>query len=156
MADIHFYFDPVCPFCWMTSKWVRTVQAQRGYSVDWRFISLRILNASVDYDAEFPPEYEAGHTAGLRLLRVAARARAEHGRVHGGVIVYGRVQGEKAHALAGQGQRLAVGIAVDRVRIDRGQERHLHPAVDQLAVRLVGNDVDRVAVPGLFFAQERC
>ena len=28
----------------------------------------------------FPPEYEAGHTAGLRLLRVAARARAEHGR----------------------------------------------------------------------------
>jgi len=80
MADIHFYFDPVCPFCWMTSKWVRTVQAQRGYSVDWRFISLRILNASVDYDAEFPPEYEAGHTAGLRLLRVAARARAEHGR----------------------------------------------------------------------------
>ena len=34
----------------------------------------------MDYDAQFPPEYEAGHTAGLRLLRVAARARAEHGR----------------------------------------------------------------------------
>lgn len=79
-ADIHFYFDPVCPFCWMTSKWVRTVQAQRGYAVDWRFISLRLVNATVDYDAQFPPEYEAGHTAGLRLLRVAARARAEHGR----------------------------------------------------------------------------
>lgn len=56
------------------------VQAQRGYSVDWRFISLRQINASVDYDAHFPPEYEAGHTAGLRLLRVAAKARAEHGR----------------------------------------------------------------------------
>ncbi|NKQ55643.1 DsbA family protein [Amycolatopsis sp. K13G38] len=79
-ADIHFYFDPVCPFCWMTSKWVRTVQAQRGYRVDWRFISLRLVNATVDYEAQFPPEYEAGHTAGLRLLRVAARARAEHGR----------------------------------------------------------------------------
>ena len=79
-ADINFYFDPVCPFAWMTSKWVRLVQEQRAYTVDWRFISLRQINAEVDYDAHFPPEYEAGHTAGLRLLRVAAKARAEHGR----------------------------------------------------------------------------
>ena len=56
------------------------VAAQRDYSVDWRFISLRILNSHIDYASHFPPEYEAGHTAGLRLLRVAARVRAEHGR----------------------------------------------------------------------------
>ena len=73
--------------------------------------------------------------------------------MHGGVVVHGRVQGEKAHTLAGQGQRLAVGVAVDRVGIERGQKRHLHPAVDQLAVRLVGDDVDRVAVARLLFAQ---
>lgn len=78
-ADIHFYFDPVCPFCWLTSKWVRMVQAERDLSVDWRFISLRLINEHIDYDAHFPPEYEAGHTAGLRLLRVAARARHEDG-----------------------------------------------------------------------------
>ncbi len=78
--DLHFYFDPVCPFAWMTSKWVRMVAAEREYSVDWRFISLRILNAHIDYAAHFPPEYEQGHTAGLRLLRVAARVRSEHGR----------------------------------------------------------------------------
>jgi hypothetical protein len=78
-ADVAFYADPVCPFCWMTSKWVRTVAARRAYRVDWRFISLRLVNAHVDYASHFPPEYEAGHTAGLRLLRVAARARAEHG-----------------------------------------------------------------------------
>lgn len=85
-ADIRFYFDPICPFAWMTSKWVRQVQAQRDYTVDWRFISLRLINADVDYDAQFPPEYEAGHTAGLRLLRVAARARAEHGRESVGTL----------------------------------------------------------------------
>ena len=79
MADLRFYFDPVCPFAWMTSKWVRMVSAQRDHRVEWRFISLRLLNAHVDYAAQFPPEYEAGHTAGLRLLRVAARARVEHG-----------------------------------------------------------------------------
>jgi len=79
-ADINFYFDPVCPFAWMTSKWVRMVMAQREYTVDWRLISLRQLNAHIDYDTHFPPEYEAGHTAGLRLLRVIDRARTEHGR----------------------------------------------------------------------------
>ena len=79
-ADIRFYFDPVCPFAWLTSKWVRMVQAQRDYTVDWRFISLRMINAAVDYDSHFPAGYEAGHTAGLKLLRVAARTRAEHGR----------------------------------------------------------------------------
>ncbi|MDQ3384295.1 MAG: hypothetical protein M3519_11025, partial [Actinomycetota bacterium] len=61
----------------MTSKWVRLVQSQRDYSVDWRFISLRLVNSEVDYDSQFPPEYEAGHTAGLRLLRVLHRARSE-------------------------------------------------------------------------------
>jgi 2-hydroxychromene-2-carboxylate isomerase len=80
VADLHFYFDPVCPFAWLASRWVRTVSAQREYEVDWRFISLRLLNAHVDYAAQFPPDYEAGHTAGLRLLRLAARTREEHGR----------------------------------------------------------------------------
>jgi 2-hydroxychromene-2-carboxylate isomerase len=78
--DLHFYFDPVCPFAWMTSKWVREVALQREYRVDWRFISLRILNANVDYATHFPAYYEEGHTAGLKLLRVAAKARAGHGR----------------------------------------------------------------------------
>jgi hypothetical protein len=79
-ADIHFYFDPVCPFAWMTSKWVRMVAGQRDYTVDWRFISLWMINSGIDYDSHFPAGYEEGHTSGLRLLRVAARARAEHGR----------------------------------------------------------------------------
>ena len=77
---LHFYFDPVCPFAWMTSKWVRMVAAQRDYRVDWRFISLRLLNANVDYATHFPEHYEDEHTAGLRLLRVFARLRSEHGR----------------------------------------------------------------------------
>jgi 2-hydroxychromene-2-carboxylate isomerase len=80
MADLHFYFDPICPFAWITSKWVRRVAAQRSYSVEWRFISLRLVNAGMDYAAQFPADYEAGHRSGLHLLRVAARVRAEHGQ----------------------------------------------------------------------------
>lgn len=78
-ADINFYFDPVCPFAWMTSKWVRMVRESRDYRVEWKFISLRLLNSHIDYASHFPPEYEAGHTAGLRLLRVAASIRRDHG-----------------------------------------------------------------------------
>ncbi|MCE3556181.1 hypothetical protein LWC33_32660 [Pseudonocardia sp. RS11V-5] len=79
MPDLRFYFDPACPFAWLTSKWVRTVQRRRAYEVEWRFVSLRLLNAHIDYESHFPEGYEAGHTAGLRLLRLAARAREEHG-----------------------------------------------------------------------------
>lgn len=79
-ADLEFFWDPVCPFAWITSRWVNKVVAQTGYSVDWRFISLRILNKDRDYATDFPPEYEQGHTAGLRMLRVAAKIRAELGR----------------------------------------------------------------------------
>jgi hypothetical protein len=61
-------------------QWVGLVMAKRDYTVDWRFISLRMINSAVDDDSQFPPGNEAGHTAGLRQLRVAARVRAEYGR----------------------------------------------------------------------------
>jgi 2-hydroxychromene-2-carboxylate isomerase len=80
MPDIEFYWDPICPFAWVTSRWVDKVATQRGLDVDWRFISLRILNEDRDYAAEFPPEYLDLHTRGTRMLRVAAAARAAHGR----------------------------------------------------------------------------
>ena len=78
--DIEFFWDPVCPFAWITSRWVLKVAEQTDYAVDWRFISLRVLNKERDYARDFPPEYEHGHTAGLRMLRTAAAVRAEIGR----------------------------------------------------------------------------
>lgn len=78
--DINFYFDPVCPFAWLTSRWVNKVAAQKDYRVDWRFISLRLLNSHIDYDAHFPENYEDGHNAGLFMLRVCAAVRAAEGR----------------------------------------------------------------------------
>ncbi len=78
--DIQFHFDPVCPFAWITSRWVNKVAAQREYAVDWQFISLRLLNSHIDYNTHFPEGYEDGHNAGLRMLRVAAKARQDHGR----------------------------------------------------------------------------
>ena len=152
-ADLRFYFDPVCPFAWMTSKWVRMVTAQRDYRVEWRLISLRLLNAHVDYDAQFPSDYEAGHTAGLRLLRVAARVRAEHGQpslgrfylacgervFEGEPLADSGVPGTAAfvrEVLVGAGLPVELAEALD----DEGRDAELRAETDE-ALALTGKDV---------------
>jgi 2-hydroxychromene-2-carboxylate isomerase len=79
MADVDFFWDPVCPWAWLTSRWVLEVARQRELDVDWRFIALRIVNEERDYEKAFRPGYERGHMRGLELLRVAAAAREAHG-----------------------------------------------------------------------------
>ena len=78
-ADVEFFWDPVCPFAWLTSRWLVQVAEARDLSIDWRFICLRFINEHRDYDAEFPPGYIDFHTSGLHLLRVAAAVRASEG-----------------------------------------------------------------------------
>ena len=105
--DIEFFWDPVCPFAWITSRWVEKVAAQTGYRVDWRFISLRLLNRHKDYATDFPPDYEHFHGAGLRMLRVAAKVRAEMGREQMGPLyaAYGQAYWEQEKG-SGMRQRL--------------------------------------------------
>lgn len=79
-ADVEFFWDPVCPWAWLTSRWVCEVAEQRNLTVDWRFISLRLLNKAKDYEKDFPAGYIAGHGSGLKLLRVAAAIREAEGR----------------------------------------------------------------------------
>ena len=77
--DIEFFWDPVCPCAWQTSRWLRRVAQLRGLTVDWRFINLSILNEERDYDNEFPEGYRESHDRGRRMLRVAAAVRAAEG-----------------------------------------------------------------------------
>ena len=65
--DIEFFWDPVCPFAWQTSRWLRRVAQLRGLTVDWRFINLSILNEERDYDDEFPEGYRESHDRGRRM-----------------------------------------------------------------------------------------
>ncbi len=76
---IEFFWDPVCPFAWMTSRWLRRVAALRDIEVEWRFINLSILNEERDYETEFPEGYRESHNRGRRMLRVAAAVRADAG-----------------------------------------------------------------------------
>ncbi|MYH72692.1 MAG: hypothetical protein F4153_08990 [Acidimicrobiia bacterium] len=84
-ADIEFFWDPICPFAWLTSRWVTDVARQRDYSVDWRLICLSILNEDSDYD-NFPEGYRDLHNKGRRMLRVAQAVREEHGPAAAGEL----------------------------------------------------------------------
>lgn len=75
MNKIEFFFDPVCPFAWLTSRWANEVSEQTDLEIEWRFISLRYLNEGND----FGPAYSRSHALGLDLLRIAAAVREAHG-----------------------------------------------------------------------------
>jgi hypothetical protein len=62
------------------------VASLRDLKVDWRFISLRLLNSHKDYAKDFPPGYPEGHGSGLKLLRVAAAIRASGDRDRMGAL----------------------------------------------------------------------
>jgi hypothetical protein len=78
-ADVEFFWDPMCPWAWITSRWVAEVARQSDYTVNWRFICLRLLNEHKDYNKDFPEGYIAGHGTGQKLLRVAAAIREAEG-----------------------------------------------------------------------------
>jgi len=75
-ADLDFFFDPVCPWAWITSRWVGNVCEQREYEVNWRFISLWILNEETSADW-YTPEYRAGHYRGHQGLRIGDAIRLQ-------------------------------------------------------------------------------
>ncbi|TAN23533.1 MAG: disulfide bond formation protein DsbA [Actinomycetota bacterium] len=70
---ISFYFDPSCPWTWMTSRWLVEVQQYRDLDIAWKPFSLEIKNAGFDV----PAQYRPGMRLGLRALRVIEAAKAE-------------------------------------------------------------------------------
>ena len=79
MVDVEYFWDPACPWSWLTSRWMVNVLAEQPMTVEWRFISLRMVNEGKDYGVEFPDGHLRVHERGLELLRVAAAVRDELG-----------------------------------------------------------------------------
>ncbi|MBI2710615.1 MAG: disulfide bond formation protein DsbA [Actinobacteria bacterium] len=71
--DVEFWFDPICPWTWITSRWIEEVRGSRPIGVEWHAFSLDLANDKRRPD----PDDDRRLGATRRMLRVVEAARAE-------------------------------------------------------------------------------
>jgi hypothetical protein len=154
-TTVDFWFDPVCPWAWMTSRWVLEVEKVRDVQVRWNVMSLSVLNE----DADLPEDYRDLMDRAWLPVRVVTAARLAHGedvvgplytaigtRIHPG--------GEKDYRVAVAGALEEVGLPAELIGAgDTDAHDEALRASHQDGIDRVGQDVGTpvIAVEGTAF-----
>ena len=152
---VEFWFDSMCPWAWMTSRWVDEVSLHRDIDVTWNVMSLAILNESNEVD----DDHRTLFATALGYVRLVTAAR----ELHGAQIVKplydaigGRIHpgGEKVAESIIAGALADVGLDADFARYAQSEEfdsqlRASHSG----GIDRVGQDVGTpvIAVNGVAF-----
>ncbi|GAA3695030.1 DsbA family protein [Zhihengliuella alba] len=142
-TTVDFWFDPICPFAWATSRWILEVEKVRPVRVDWHVMSLSVLNEGRDLSED----YRRSMDDGWGPVRVIVAAADQHGA--GVVPELYTAMGELLHYEKVQDRAEVIRRALDKVGLPAGlaaaaesedHDRALR-ASHQEGIERVGQDV---------------
>lgn len=137
---VRFWVDPICPWCWVTARWIREVRPQRGLEITWEPISLLFKNQPAPESPYFGPVEWSRN-----LLRVMEAVRVGEGDV--AVEPYyvecgARIHHDKTREFTGADVLTAVGLPAryGASADDESLDAVIRERMDQ-GLALVGQDV---------------
>lgn len=155
-----FWFDPACPWAWITSRWMLEVEKVRPVQTEWRIMSLAYLNLEQHKGEGLSDEYKERMSHAWGPVRVCAAAAQEKGEDVLGPLytaigtrfhVQGRRGDEKVlpESIAEAGLPESLIDAATSTEYDEAIKKSHHDAFDQVGLD-VGTPVIRIRGNALF------